>query len=294
MRTTKKSRFAWAVTAVLFIAACAYIGAGLFGELAPGLRTAPVGSVTVTESLTLRGLALRSERLIGLDGGEILAENARRVPAGGLVARTEEEAVTLSDSALFFTDWDGLERLGPDCLENLTVSGLRQLLEEEPSTEANVLGRLVFGYDWYFAALIKEDAALSAPSGYRLLFEGMDRPAQAELIFLSPPEGDRRAALFRLKESGESWLSLRMTAATLLLSEISGLEVPEEAVRRNADGSEFVYTVTAGVIERKAVEILYRGEGRCVAARDRGADALREGNTVVVSPGELQEGSVAA
>ena len=84
---------------------------------------------------------------------------------------------------------------------------------------------------------------------------------------------------------------MRKTGAKLLFSEHSGLVLPEEAIQQAADGSKFVYTLSAGTIEVRAVEITYTGEGFSLAAFGTGPAALREGDRVVIGK-EIQEGKV--
>ena len=97
--------------------------------------------------------------------------------------------------------------------------------------------------------------------------------------------------LLRLNQGGSEYLTLRKTGAKLLFSEHSGLVLPEEAIQQAADGSKLVYTLSAGALERRAVEITYTGEGFSLAAFGTGPEALREGDRVVIGK-DIQEGKV--
>ena len=46
------------------------------------------------------------------------------------------------------------------------------------------------------------------------------------------------------------------------------------------------------LLERKDIDIIYTGDGFCIAARSAAPDALREGNTIVVSGRDLHEGKL--
>ena len=111
----------------------------------------------------------------------------------------------------------------------------------------------------------------------------MGESVPAQIISLSPPENGRQAVLLRLNQGGSEYLTLRKTGAKLLFSEHSGLVLPEEAIQQAADGSKFVYTLSAGTLERRAVEITYTGEGFSLAAFGTGPAALREGDRVVIA-----------
>ena len=251
------------------------------GDLDPGMKTAVVRRSTVADSLELTGIAVRREQLVCPSGGAALVGDGRRVPSGMPVAESREETVLAPSSAMFCADFDGLEGLSPDALKDLTVPALKALMETEPVKPAGAAGRLVMGYDWYFAALAPAGGELNGEE-YSLRFEGMDRRVSARLLTQSEEAEGQVALLFRLTQGGRECLSLRKTRAALVLSEITGLEVPEEAVIPGEDGREFVYTLTAGELRETAVEILYTVGGRSIAAVSREAGGLREGMTVVI------------
>lgn len=279
-----------AVAVVLFLAVCAYLGAGIYSGLDRELKTIQVSRVTVTDSLELTGLVIRREQLICSPGkAQLCPADGERLPADSLIAVFHDGSELRSQaSALFFSDYDGFEYLSPDSLSSLSRRDLEALLQQGAEPDKGAIGRLVSGWDWYFAALPESDAALPSPGRCTLLFEGMEQGVAAELI----SAGEDLPFILRLTCGGEEYLHLRKTKAQLIFSEHTGLELPEEAVRQDADGNEYVYTITAGLVERRPVEILYRAEGRCIAAVSTRADALREGNTLIVSGDNIYEGRV--
>lgn len=270
-----ESRFVRCVAAALFLAVCAYTGAGLLGDLSPRTRTAVVRRASALDSVELEGLVVRRERPIRSPGGPISAADGQRLSAAAAAALAGEAA----GPAVFFADADGLEDLTPELLEDLSPAGLQALLEREP--ERTGAGRLVTDYAWYYAALAPEETAADR-GPCTLCFEGLEERVPARLIALSRAEEGQRVLLFRLTQGGRDYLSLRRTGARLILAEYSGLELPEEAVFTDGDGSGYVYTLSAGGTEKKPVEILYRTEGRCIAAASRQEDALREGSRVLL------------
>ena len=118
------------MAAALFLAVSAWTGAGLHARLRPPVRTAVVLPGSVTETLELRGLALRRERaLLGRGPVTLLPENGQRVAAGQAVAELlDGELLCAPGSALFFSDTDGREDLDPELLEDLDARGLEALM----------------------------------------------------------------------------------------------------------------------------------------------------------------------
>lgn len=282
--------FVKAIAAALFLAVSAYIGAALFSQPDSGARTAPVRPATVTESVALTGIALRREQLVcSPRGGRTELLDGERVRAGERLAVSGGEELFSPASALFFSDTDGFEQLSPE-LDELSVASLTALLNAEAESVPNALGRLVLGYDWYFAALAPETAALAGLESCTLRFEGIDRAVRARIMEQSPAQNGQIALLLRLTDTGDGLLSLRKNNATLILSEVTGLQIPAEALRTDEDGNSFVYTVSAGSLERRAVTILYSDRDSCIAQRSNGLDALREGSTVIVSEEDRYRG----
>ena len=270
------------IAAVLFLAVSAYVGARLWSSVERSPETQTVRAVTLTDSAELEGIVIRREQLC--PAGEGLFTDGERLPAGTVPS--------VPGSALYYRSCDGLESLSPELLEELDVQGLQTILAQKPSSQEG--GRLVLDYAWYYAALVPADEPVPDSGRCRVLFEGFDLPAEANIMSLSPEETGRRALVLRLTLGGDAYMTLRKCSAKLIFFEYSGLGLPEEAVHRDEDGNNFVYTITAGVVERRPVDILYSDGDLCIAAFSSDADGLREGNQVIVSGQEIDKGKVKA
>lgn len=271
------SRFFSALTAILFLAVCAWTGAYAYSR-AETPRTAVLEYKTLTDSAMLCGIAVRSEQPICFDRSvSLTAEDARRIPAGGQLGMTRDGSrVCSSGSAVFFSDCDGYEYLSPAQLEGLTVDSVQALLDGKPQS-GDYDGRLVAGYVWYYAALTEHSDKLCENGRCRVLFDGFAQPVDAAIIYLSPEVSGKNALLLRLTAGGSDYLSLRRTDARLVFSEYSGLAVPPKAVFTDSDGNNFVYTLTAGLSQRLAVDIIYQDEELSLIE----AAGLREGMSVL-------------
>ena len=71
--------------------------------------------------------------------------------------------------------------------------------------------------------------------------------------------------ILRLTEGGADYLSLRKTKAEIVFSEHRGLKLPAQAVRHDADGTDYVYVLCAGVVERRGAELIYSDKDCCLA-----------------------------
>lgn len=260
------------MAAVLFLAACAYLGAGLFGS-APRQHSAAVCPGSMRESVALSGIALRRETLLPGDMPQELKEG-ERVSAGAELSRSE--AVFAPESALCFSGGDGCETLSPEELYPFCPERVRELLECKPESAEGC--RLVYDFCWYFAAVTDDPCALEAPARVRLSLDGAEGAVPAQLCAVSE-SGESTALLLRIGAMHPELLCLRKCAGELIIAEHTGLEIPAEAIHSEG-GSEFVYILTAGKTERREVEILYTQDGRSIVT-PAGAEALVAGDRVL-------------
>lgn len=245
------------------------------------MRKATVHGCEITESAAIEGVAVRTEEPLTVPAG--IADGAR-VPAG---------ADGFARPAVCFLQADGYEYLTPDMLDGLTVESLRDILAAEPEKSLSG-GRAVYGFAWYFAALADDGAPLREGGSCEILFDGFEKSTAAEIISVSAAENGQRALLLRLTASSPEYLSLRRSGAEIIFSRYSGLELPLEAVHTDGERNNFVYISTAGIVRSLDVDIIYtdKAGGFCLAAQDASFDALREGNTVIVSGKDIYEGKV--
>lgn len=276
-----------ALGAVFFLSVCAYVAAALFVGLDSSETSFTAELVTVRESSLLQGIAIRREQPVCSPGeAELIAEDGKRVPAGSLVAVSGDENFFSPGSALFFSDTDGFEQLSPDNISALSADGLQSLLDMRPGVQKGICGRLVFDNVWYYAAFAEDGRLPAQGEECRILFEGFQQSVSARVI---SSDSDKKLIVLRLNQGGHDFLRLRKCSAELIFSEYKGLRLDKEAVQLDSEGNYFVYTLTAGLRESCAVDIIYTGDDFYLAALSPGADSLRPGSTVIVSQEEIHQ-----
>ena len=265
------------LSSLLFLAVCAYAGAALRGS-ADGVELMTVSAVTVTESAELDGIVLRRERVLPR-GAELVpaAENGLRLPAGTAIALPDGTRELTGHSCVFFSQTDGFEALAPEAPEETDAAALDRLLAASPAESGKSGGRLVSGFDWYYAAYADTAGESIQPGECRVRFDGFEETVSARAVSVSDESG-RRFILLRLTEGGADYLSLR--------------KLPAQAVRHDADGTDYVYVLCAGVVERRGAELIYSDKDCCLADPNGSGDALREGERVILSGTDIYEGKV--
>lgn len=276
------------LVAVVFIAACAYIGAALFGSTpASDAVTAVCG--TAADSTKLRGIAVRSEQCISSElAASRTAPDGLKIPCGGTAAvLSDGERISVPCSAVFFTDTDGYEGLSPGMLQGIRAERLRAVLAL-PSDNAPAIGRIVCDSVWYYAALADADYVFPDSESCLLRFDGTAEYVPASIISVSEPSDGERAVVFRLNCGGD-YLKLRQAEAEAVFSIYRGIIIPASAVAETSDGSKFVYTVSDGVIRRSRIQIIYTSAQQCVVSQLSSPDCLQPGDRVIISAADYQE-----
>ncbi len=192
-----------AVATVLFLAACAYLGAALFSAENDTAEAVPTVS---TRGTLIRGIAVRSERALDASADCAGLEDARRVSAASLAARGLYDG-----SAVYFESCDGYESLTPGLLDGLTPARLDGIMSIQGSKSAG--GRLVTARTWYIAAYA--DAALPESGSVRLYPDGMSGFLEARIVSSAGEDG-RFCVLLRLTDGGEAALKMRTVSGEIV------------------------------------------------------------------------------
>ena len=204
--------------------------------------------------------------------------------------------LTAERSGIFASFVDGYESLGAADLAGLTPSSLRELMDDPEDAPSGAYGKLITSYLWYYAAVMSESDAENLTLGRTATlnfgrYYGAD--IYAKVISKSEAEDGSVAVVFRCDTALSDTLAMRCVSANVVFAAYSGIRVPAQAVHSDpASGEAWVWTVTAMQLERKKVEMLYIDDDFALLSLSSDADALRSGNTVVVSGQDLYEGKL--
>ena len=251
----RTSAFAKLVSAVLFAAVCAYLLAH-FAQVLDDSRRAVLTEKTVTDSIALEGIALRSEQTVCLEGEPVLfCENGERLAAGQIFAEQNGESLISDASAIFFGSCDGYEYLAPN-EDGFSAECLNKLLAAERRGDS-AAGRLVKGRTWYFAAVAEaKDVACGEVT---VKFGDLNEKISCTLVRSCPDGKGKTAVLLKIRIGKNEYLSLRRCRGEIILKETTGLAVPVGAVAEE-NGNYFVIRLTAAGEKVCPAEILYKNE----------------------------------
>jgi len=208
----------------------------------------------------------------------------------------DTNAIGAPQSGLFSKTVDGYEHLTISDLENLTPSRLEAIIDSRQPPPDGSFGKIVSGFNWYFAAVMSSPHAEALTLGQQVELDFgryYSSGISATVHSFGLSETDECVVVFVLNTAMAETLSMRAVSADVLFETYDGIRIPTHSIRLDAETSEaYVYVVTAMRLERKNITVLFYDEAYAIIKREAGENALREGNTVVVSGNDLSEGMV--
>jgi hypothetical protein len=234
--------------------------------------------------------------------------------SAGIAGLTAELAALRADAAAvrsvqaeqpgaFSSAVDGFEAiLTPAILPDLLPSGYDELLAQSgDEPDPNLLGKLITGFTWYYAAVMDTEDARQLSGGEHeggvtLRFVG-DRPRTLTMRVQSvgPDEDGRCMVIFYTQQHVSDFVDMRHATADLIHQTYKGIRVPREAVRlAGENGDEVgVYTLIIRNAVWKPVNIIYEGESFYLVEFVVGnRDAVMPGDEIIVSARDLYDGKV--
>ena len=210
---------------------------------------------------------------------------------------TRETFLTVPRSGYFSSQVDGYESVfDTDDLSLLKPSDLNRLISQRRPVDAHQSGKLVTGFGGYFVANISTaDAAnFSVGRSIKLQLDAMgDVLLDMTVESISIQENGEVTVVFSYTRHMEELINMRKQSAMVVLEQYSGLKVPREAARVDADGNMGVYVITGLYTEFKKIDILYETEDYYIVATDPSrTSSLLRGDTIVVSGKNLSDGKV--
>jgi hypothetical protein len=198
-------------------------------------------------------------------------------------------------SGIFSSVVDGYEALKPDALTDMTPSSLKALFSGA-QPEKNVLGKLITGIKWYYAAVMNADDAdkLSGKDIAVMQFtKTFNEKLEMKVESIGAEENGKVVVVFSSRQGISDIAALRTLTAEVAFDSMSGLLVPKEAVHTEPDGKTYIYLLTVLQAEKVYVEIISQ-DGSDYIVKDGAVNGtvLREGSEIIVKGNDLYDGKV--
>ena len=223
--------------------------------------------------------------------------------------------VTASQSGVFSGLVDGYESLiTPDMLDSITPSQLEQLARQPPTENTSAIGKLITNSTWYFACTLPEEDAERLVEG-RTITVRFSRDWSGEVDMeverLSDPEDGKVLVVLSADKFLSDTTLLRRQTVELVFDTVSGIRLPKEALRVEQQtvtdpdteaetqvSVTGVYALVGQRAEFKEVTVLAEEDDYILVKAastetpTQEKKALRAGDKIIISSGELYDGKV--
>ncbi len=162
----------------------------------------------------------------------------------------------------YFTDSaDGYETIlsALDPLE-LTTAKLRELMTSPADTPPACIGKIVGGYEWYFACVVSDSYynALSLGSSLSLKMDFVsDDEIPVTVAACNKDNEGNLTVVFRCAYMSEELSDIRKETAQILLVRHNGLKVPKRAIVINEDMQAGVYVRSGNIVSFRKIKQIY-------------------------------------
>ena len=197
----------------------------------------------------------------------------------GLVASYGKKTGSVNSDSVgyFFRDPDGYENIfDPSLLKNMTLGSFTELTAQLPEDTSNCIGKMLDDPKWYLALPFEAENARGFESGkkYNIVFN--DNSNKKILMHLErialdlddhDSDGDRAEALliFSSREMPKGFVWHRTQNVNVEYASHHGYRIPLSAVRYY-DGMTGVYTLGGGYVLFRQINVIFEGDGYCIAA----------------------------
>ena len=211
-------------------------------------------------------------------------------------------------SGLYSAVVDGYETvLTPESILEMSPSQLSAV--QPDSAVSSHVGKLILGDNWYYAAALRasEIREIQEAGSVSLRFsKDVARDLDVSVQSVGWEEDGRSVVVFQGKYDLSQLTLLRQQSAEIILNTMTGIRVPQEALRvvprtvTGPDGSKTevqttgVYCVVGVKAVFKPAEVLYSGEGFVLVqpASSNKKRVRRSGDEVIVTARDLYDGKV--
>ncbi|MBQ9131562.1 MAG: hypothetical protein IJX62_03725 [Clostridia bacterium] len=191
---------------------------------------------------------------------------------------------------------DGYESVfTPWALTDLTPEAFDALIASSPTEpDGFAVGKTINGYDWYLALRVEADGLSMLEVGgiYAFTFPENGNLTMS-LTCHRIVEGENGGLLiFHSNQIPPEFDFLRSQTVEITVGTCSGYYIPDTALH-TVNGVEGVYIFQESTVRFRKIQILYRGEGYCIARADgEGEDALSLNDVLITSGKNLYDGKV--
>ena len=164
---------------------------------------------------------------------------------------------------------DGYENtLSFSDIKNLSSDKIKAALSASPAAvSANIKGKLIRGYTWYFVGVVNKSDATKLNDGdsVTLRCDNMSRDGiNATVYYRGPINTDETVLILSSKIMDSDIARLRTEDVEIVINETDGIRINKSAVRV-VNGVQGVYVLTGNIVRFKKLDVIYTGDDYVVS-----------------------------
>ncbi len=199
------------------------------------------------------------------DFSERLAElESRRASLAQSANSNAVSSVSSPVAGYFVNRTDGFEQsLTTEIASSLSPKEIEDLLQQEASPNPGSIGKVAGGFDWVFVCVVPAQKMTQMSIGsdvtVRFPFVSPDT-IPATIVAENRDESGNLSVVFRCTAMSAELSTIRKEKVQILMTEHTGLKVPDEAVHFNDEGEAGVYVKTGDILLFKRISVIYHSE----------------------------------
>lgn len=171
--------------------------------------------------------------------------------------------VTSPVTGYFISTTDGYETMFDyDNVTSLTVDDVQKALDATPTANNSGVGKVVGNYEWYLACVVPVEklSLFGEKQALNVMLPFVADEAIPVTVEKVNKQGDKAMALLKCSYMSESLSAVRCEQIQILLTEYTGLYVPDEALRFDENNEPGVFVRNGTTLQFRRVKIDYHSE----------------------------------
>ncbi len=243
------------------------------------------------DAITARQLAVGTELSVDAKLAELQAELIS-VNSGTV----EYSTISAPNSGYYIGSVDGYEKtIDFSKVTSLSCQEIESLLKsKKQETPANVMGKLVDEFDWYFVCTVPYNESGKIEVGKSVKVNIPNTAVgtiNCTVMHKGDKEDDKVAVVIKCNLMNRNLANLRIHDIEIIVDDYVGIKINNDAIRE-VDGEKGVYVQRGNIIQFRKINIIYSAEDYSVVESVADSAYLQQYDSVITQGVDLYDGKV--
>lgn len=243
------------------------------------------------DAITARQLAVGTELSVDAKLAELQAELI--ATNSGTV---EYKTISAPNSGYYIGSVDGYEKtVDFSKVTSLNCRDIESLLKaKKQKTPANVMGKLVDEFDWYFVCTVSYNESGKIEVGKSVKVNVPNTAVgtiNCTVMHKGDKEDDKVAVVIKCNLMNRNIANLRIHDIEIIVDDYVGIKINNDAIRE-VDGEKGVYVQRGNIIQFRKINIIYSAEDYSVVESVADSAYLQQYDSVITQGVDLYDGKV--